>query len=286
MTDRQLPIFDDLLWPTLKVLEKQGGSASNQELSEYVASELDLSDEVLNVPHKDGPKSEVDYRAAWARTHLKFVGAVDNRSRGVWTITETGRRVRSEEELRDLVRQDRTKRNKEKRLQSLKPGSGIPDDSDALDEHDWTENLLAVVRRIAPDAFERLCQRVLRESGFTKVEVTGRAGDGGIDGAGVLRVNLISFHVRFQCKRYTGSVGAREIRDFRGAMVGRADKGLFITTGAFTKDAEREAVRDGAPAIDLINGIDLCDLLKNRGLGVNIQKIEVIKIEPDFFEGL
>ena len=106
-------------------------------------------------------------------------------------------------------------------------------------------SLLASIRRIPPDAFERLCQRVLRESGFIKVEVTGRSGDGGIDGAGVLRPNLLSLHVRFQCKRYSGSVGAPEIRDFRGAMVGRADKGLFMTTSGFTKDAQREAVRDG-----------------------------------------
>ena len=117
-----------------------------------------------------------------------------------------------------------------------------------------------------PDAFERLCRLVLRESGFSKVEVTGRSGDGGIDGAGVLRVNLISFRVRFQCKRYAGSVQVREIRDFRGAMVGRADKGLFMTTGGFTSGAAREAVRDGAPAIDLVDGVALCGLLKRLEL--------------------
>ena len=94
-----------------------------------------------------------------------------------------------------------------------------------------------------------------------------------------MRVNLISFHVRFQCKRYAGSVGASEIRDFRGAMVGRADKGLFITTGRFTRDAAREAVRDGAPAIDLIDGLDLCGLLMELELGV----ASVIRPQPEFF---
>jgi len=285
VTEQQLPTFEDLLWPTLKVLEKHGGSASIQELSEYVARELALSDEILDVRHQDGPKSEVDYRAAWARTHLKLIGAVDNTSRGVWTITEAGRSAESEDQVRDQVRQERAKRYQDKRNPgtTTKRSSG---DDDTLNEDDWRDALLAIVRRISPDAFERLCQRVLRESGFTKVVVTGRSGDGGIDGAGVLRVNLISFHVRFQCKRYTGSVGAPEIRDFRGAMVGRADKGLFITTGGFTKDAEREAVRDGAPAIDLIDGSDLCDLLKTRGLGVSTETVEVVRPKSEFFDML
>ena len=281
MTQRPIPTYEDLLWPTLKALEARGGSASIQELSEHVASDLELPDEVLETPHKDGPKSEVDYRAAWARSYLKFVNAVDNRSRGVWTITEIGRRIRTEGEVRELIRRYRIQRNQERRARNAKA-----DVEDATEEQDWQGALLNIVRRLGPDAFERLCQRVLRESGFIKVEVTGRSGDGGIDGAGVLRVNLISFHVRFQCKRYTGSVGAPEIRDFRGAMVGRADKGLFITTGGFTKEAEREAVRDGAPAIDLIDGIELCTLLRDLGLGVETETVEVIKPRSEFFEGL
>lgn len=139
-----------------------------------------------------------------------------------------------------------------------------------------------------PDAFERLCQRLLREHGFTQVEVTGRSGDGGIDGVGVLRVELISFRVVFQCKRYEGSVGAGQIRDFRGAMIGRADKGLFLTTGRFTASAKQEATRAGAPAIDLIDGSDLCDLLKKLDLGVQTKTIQVeeVSVDPTFFESI
>ena len=281
MTEQKLPTYEDLLWPTLRVLTKRGGSATIQELSEDVAHELALADAVLNVRHGDGPGSEVDYRAAWARTHLKWIRAVENPSRGVWTLTETGRRAQ-EAEVRDRVRQERAKRHQERR-RDPKPD---PVDPDASNERDWKDSLLAIVRQIPPDAFERLCQRVLRESGFVKVEVTGRTGDGGIDGAGVLRVNLLSFHVRFQCKRYSGAVGTREIRDFRGAMVGRADKGLFLTTGGFTKDAQQEAVRDGAPAIDLIDGRDLCDLLKDHELGVGTETVEVVRPRPEFFKGL
>ncbi len=134
-----------------------------------------------------------------------------------------------------------------------------------------------------PAAFERLCQRILKESGFIKVEVTGRSGDGGIDGIGVLRLNLLSFHVFFQCKRWKGSVGASAIRDFRGAMVGRADKGLVMTTGTFTTDARKEATRDGAPAIDLVDGETLCELLKNLKIGVSIRKVEHVRVEQEAF---
>jgi restriction system protein len=139
---------------------------------------------------------------------------------------------------------------------------------------------------LTPGAFERLSQRLLRESGFIKVEVRGKSGDGGIDGVGVLRVNLVSFQVYFQCKKWKGSVGAKEIRDFRGAMQGRADKGLFITTGHFTSQASDEATRDGATAIDLIDGDRLCDLLKEKGLGITTETIERVKIDTPWFEAI
>lgn len=283
MTAQEIPTYDDLLWPTLEVLKNSGGSASIQELSEQIPRHLALPDEVADIPHNDGPQTEVDYRLAWARTHLKWVDAIENTGRGVWTITPAGRAVPSEKDLRDLVRLERRRRQRAR--VKLAP-TVRSKHSETSTESDWQEDLLAILRDLEPDAFERLCQRVLRESGFTKVSVTGRAGDGGIDGSGVLRVNLISFHVRFQCKRYTGSVRASEIRDFRGAMVGRADKGLFMTTGRFTRDAAREAVRDGAPAIDLIDGVALCGLLKKLELGVRTELVESTRPQSGFFAEL
>jgi restriction system protein len=151
---------------------------------------------------------------------------------------------------------------------------------------EWQENLLELLSSIKPDAFERLCQRVLRESGFIKVQVTGKTGDGGIDGIGVLKINLLSFTVFFQCKRYKGSVGAGAIRDFRGAMMGRADKGLIITTGSFTTDARREATRDGATAIELVDGEELARLLKQHKLGVITEMVEQVTLLPEFFQQL
>ena len=253
---------------------------------------MELSDEILEISHKEnGTQSEIEYRCAWARTGLKKIGAVENTSRGVWTITKQGRQIQGENEVRNLNREWWKAYQAQKAKDFVAPPDSEPaDENDAenvdLDESAWREKLLNIIRSIEPDAFERLCQRVLRESDFTKVEVTGKSGDGGIDGAGVLRVNLLSFHVRFQCKRYKEAVGAGAIRDFRGAMVGRADKGLFITTGRFTREAKREAVRDGAPAIDLIDGFELCDLLKQFELGVTTELVERITPDEGFFSAL
>lgn len=151
------------------------------------------------------------------------------------------------------------------------------------DESVWDDELLSILLAIEPDGFERLAQRLLREAGFVKVEVRGKTGDGGIDGVGILRVNLVSFQVYFQCKRWANSVGAKEIRDFRGALQGRADKGLFITTSSFTKQALEEAIRDGAIAIDLIDGKRLCVLLKQYELGVATKQVEEVKIDTNWF---
>lgn len=140
---------------------------------------------------------------------------------------------------------------------------------------------------MSPGAFEHLCQRLLRESGFIEVEVTGGPSDGGIDGRGIIRLGgLIGFTVFFQCKRYTSNVGVSVIRDFRGAMQGRADKGLIITTANFTQEAQREATRDGAPPIDLINGELLLDKLKELELGINTRVVEVVEVDEDWFSAI
>jgi restriction system protein len=266
----------------LKALQSLGGSALISEIPEQIAKDLGLPDSMLDILHGDGPRSELAYRSAWARTYLRQIGAVENSSRGVWTITQSGKEITSNEQARDLVNQFRQNRPKSEN-KTTQAGQSRLLNPDSDDTDDWKQTLLQIIRAIEPGAFERLCQRVLREAGFQMVEVTGRSGDGGIDGTGLLRLNLLSFHVRFQCKRYSGTVGSREIRDFRGGLVGRADKGLFITTGRFSAEASREAVRDGATAIDLVDGDHLCDLLKQYGLGTSVETVERVHIEEEFF---
>ena len=276
-----LPSFESYFPPTVASLKARGGSMTIEEMEEAVAAAMQLTDELRAVPHGDGPRSQFDYELAWVRTYLKKVGVLENSERGVWRLTSAGSALTDEDLLAVPRRVREIERQRKAAAREAEPDIEAAEDPA---EVNWKDLLLAALLEMSPDAFERLCQRILRESGFTKVEVTGRSGDGGIDGTGVLRVNLLSFHVLFQSKRIRGTVGASIIRDFRGAMVGRADKGLVITTGSFTPEARREATRDGAPAIDLVDGDALCDLLKQLKLGVAVKQVEEIEINPAYFD--
>jgi restriction system protein len=285
-----VPSFDELMWPTLRALKAMGGSATNEELLNKIIELENVPPEVQAIQHTDHRQSKLNYNLAWAKTYLKKVGAIDNSSRGVWSITKDGEAL-TEVDVRLIPARVRKQIIEDRRTKGgADPENNLNDivseEQIEAGEPSWKDKLLDVLRAIQPDAFERLAQRILREAGFIKVEVTGRSGDGGIDGIGVLRVNLLSFQVLFQCKRYQSSVGAGAIRDFRGAMVGRSDKGLLITTGTFTSDAKREATRDGAPAIDLIDGDQLCDLLKELRPGVRTEMVEQMSVEPSWFQNL
>lgn len=277
-TKKDLPDFKTLMVGTMQAIKNLGGSGSNDEIVQEVIEVLGISEDVAAVPHQNDHRTYLEYRLFWVRTYLKKGGAIDNSQRGIWTITPDGRRM-TDDDLISIRRKVNSASGASRRNRPTV--SDETEDEDAAVE--WTDQLLDVLQQMPPDAFERLCQRLLREAGFVKVEVTGKSGDGGIDGIGVLRVRLVSFQVLFQCKRWKGSVGASTVRDFRGAMVGRADKGLIMTTGAFTADARREATRDGAPAIDLVDGDDLCGLLKELKIGVDVRLVEEITIDEAVF---
>ena len=125
--------------------------------------------------------------------------------------------------------------------------------------------------------------RLLREAGFERVHVTGRSNDGGIDGLGVLQVNdLMSFNVVFQCKKWEQPIPPKEIRDLRGAMNGRAEKGIFLTTSAFTINARAEAERPGAVPVELVDGEKLFEMFKKYELGLKPRT--VYDIDLPFFD--
>ena len=282
-----VPSYDVCMWPIIERLKAHGRSMTNEEMLDDVSAHMGLSDQVRGVPHGDTGQTEVEYRMAWARTYLKKIGAVENSARGVWRLTPLGAAL-TKAQVADAPRQVRQELAAQRAATLLADGG--QDLAGSLSSDDgagagleapqiWSERLLARLQKLDPAAFERLCQRLLREAGFTKVEVTGKSGDGGIDGTGVLRMNLLSFQVIFQCKRWQGSVGSSVVRDFRGAMVGRADKGLIITTGTFTAEARKEATRDGAPAIDLVDGEALCDLLREHRIGVRVEMVPQVTLD-------
>jgi restriction system protein len=276
-----VPPVSQLLWPGLVSVREHGDSVTIEEHDDAVADKLGLTDEQLSELRGDGPRTEFSYRMAWARTWLKGAGVLENSSRGVWVLTDRGRSVDSEE-LPELVK---SWRKKTREVRAARGESEEPEDVDDP-ATSWTDDLLERLSEISPEGFERLSQRLLREAGFINVEVLGKSGDGGIDGVGHYRMSLVSFPIYFQCKRYSGTVGPNHVRDFRGAMAGRGEKGLLTTTSSFTRDAQREASRDGAPPIELIDGERLAGLLKEHRLGVRVttETVEHVEVAGEFFD--
>jgi restriction system protein len=266
--------------PIIDILKELGGSAKPAEIIDKVIDELKISEKEQNEVNKNG-QSRVKNRIAWARFYLAKDGLLDSSRRGVWSLTDKGRNTKlTPEEVYILF----------KRVHALFENNegkdeveSIPDDAESIKIDSYKIELLQILQKLSADGFERICQRLLRESGFEQVVVTGRAGDGGIDGHGILQINpVVSFKVLFQCKRYSGSVSASQVRDFRGAMAGRADKGIIMTTGTFTSDARKEAVRDGVPPIELVEGEKLVKMFENCELGLIPRK--AFDIDEAFFK--
>ncbi|MDD5390696.1 MAG: restriction endonuclease [Gallionellaceae bacterium] len=270
--------------PLLDALRGLGGSGTPDEVVEQIAQDLALADEIQN---ELLPSGESRYRnqVAWARFYLVREGFIDSSKRGVWSLTERGRStsltpVESREIFLKWVRvfqeQRRAKANiKEPIAEQVAEGTGTT-------SNDYRNDIVDLLLNLPPAGFERLAQRLLREAGFVQVVVTGSSGDEGIDGYGTLQINpLVSFKVLFQCKRYRKSVSPSHVRDFRGAMAGRADKGIIITTGTFTAEARREASRDGVPPIELIDGEKLVDMLEHLELG--LRPVTAYEIDEQFF---
>lgn len=291
-----LPTRSELCWATIQAMRRMPLPASNQAIDNAVADLLRLSDDQRNVMHGDGPQSEVAYCIAWARTYLKVAGAIDRVRQAFWTVTPEGHEITAETIKRrvdEYIRKQRERRKLKNKQngETEKPGLGPKPGwwSEPEPEPDWQSDLLNRLRKISPQAFEHLAAALLSVAGFDDVEVIGRSGDGGIDGIGIYRPSgLISFRTAFQCKRYQDSVGPGAVRDFRGSFVGRSDRGIIITTGSFSAAARGEAIRDGAHPVDLVDGEQLCELLKEYKLGVKVTErtVEDIDIDDAYFERL
>jgi restriction system protein len=285
------PKFISMFGPVLKAVRELGGSARPQEVYERVAETLGLSDDARSSTTPSGvPRHE--NQMAWARFYLVRAGLLDSSKRGVWMLTEKGRAIddltpaQSLELFRAVRGAFAEEAERAKRDGDGRSGDEVPapdDGSTPSTPADYRAQVIEMLQKLVPSGFERFCQRLLREAGFQNVVVTGRAGDGGIDGVGILQVNaLVSFKVLFQCKRYRDTVSPSQVRDFRGAMMGRADKGIILTTGGFTAEAKREAVRDGVPPIELVDGEKLVSMLEDLEMG--LVPVRAFRVDGAFFE--
>jgi restriction system protein len=276
--------FTKWLGPLLNALRDLGGSGRPKEVTEKIAKNLNINDNVLEEIMKSGTPRFAN-QVAWARQYLVWEGLLEENTRGVWTLTENGRNTNlTDEQSRQIFLKwveihQKARKNKSK--------SEIINEQEEVEpeniEHTYTPTLLEVLQSVTPKGFENICKRLLREHGFENVEVTGGSHDGGIDGYGTLELNpFVSIKVLFQCKRYKGTVSRAQVGDFRNAMLGRAEKGIILTTGTFSEDAKREASRDGAPPVELIDGQKLVQLFEERELGLKPKTI--YEIDMKFFE--
>lgn len=280
MSEVRVPDHADLMYPTLAAIDQFGGSATNRQLEERVPRILGITDRQMAVIYRG--KSKVFYLMQWARTYLGWVGAIDNPARGVWSLTPEGYKF-----LRmDPGDADRQLRQKEQEIRDAAKGTGKKTKGvSGTKSGDWRSNLLTILEEMEPVVYEKLMLKLLGELGFDDLERTRWMKDGEVEGVGKMSVPKLSVYI--QCKRYTAAVGPGAIRRFRTAMAGRGDRGLFITTGFFSDEAHTEAARM-TPDIDLVDGAQLCDLLKKHRLGVAAEErvVEDVTLDEDFFTDL
>lgn len=276
------PAFIQYMKPIVESLKKLDGSGNASEVLDMVIEKLNISEEELEITTKTGiPRTK--NRIHWARMYLVKAGLIDSSQHGVWTLTEEGFKTKIESHSDSYQIYKKAKQKFDELKKTKEEDSTIDNEDEGGYGSSYQEDLLKILQNLPPEGFERICQRLLRVSGFKKVIVTGKSGDGGIDGEGILEINpLISFKVLFQSKRYQGSVSPSQVRDFRGAMSGRADKGIILTTGRFTQDAKKEAVRDGAPPIELVDGEGIVELFEKNNLGLKPKM--TFEIDEEFFE--
>lgn len=280
------PTYAELIEPVFSAMKELGGSATNDEIRDKIIAMLNLSDDVVDEPHGGlvSQQTELEYQLGWARTYLKKYGAIENTKRGVWVITTDFADIASVD-CKEVIKTVLKKRSSASLVETFENDNNPENDGIEPPEElePWRTQIAEILHTMDPFAFERLSQLLLRECGFSQVTVTKKTGDGGIDGTGKLRINgIFSFNVAFQCKRFVGSVSAGDIRDFRRSLTTDIEKGVFITTGSFTKAAREEASNAGKQQIDLIDGEEFINKLIEYRLG--IREKTIFEVDEEFFK--
>ncbi len=273
--------------PLVDVLKESGGAGATAEIIDSVINKMNIPEAELEETLKSGAL-KVRNQIQFARLYLVKSEFIDSSTRGLWKLTEKGFESKlTEEKVYKLFKKVQKTLADNRKNQDDEKSNKYNDDSEydnqeILDESHQTV-VLNILKKLTPKGFELICKRLLTEIGIENVQITGGTNDHGIDGTGVIRINdVVSFTVIFQCKRFKETVSPSYIRDFRGTMQGRADKGIFLTTGRFTSESKNEAKRDGVPPIELIDGEKLVSLFEKYELGMKPKLI--YDVIPDFFD--
>ncbi len=291
--------YPKIMLAAVKSLKSLGGTGKIQEIDDRVIENELIDDDEQAEMAPNRSMTKLSYRLLWARSYLKKDNFVENSKNGVWVLTAKGYKIETLEDTETIlsdVRKEIAQKKRDKEQQKTSPDDieenlsvddELPDESTSLDNNQ-KDALLKILRGMDGYAFERFCQHLLRELGFSKVSGNEKKGaDGGIDGTGILRLNLVSFKVSFQCKCWTDKpISAPEIQKFRGALDTNVDKALFITTSTFTKNAKDEAINQhGRFVIDLIDSDRLYELVRDNELGVESETVKQIKnIDTKWFD--
>ena len=275
------PQFFNYSIPIIEVLKENGGTGNASEVIDEVIERMKIPEDIISETNASG-QSTIKNRIQWARFYLVKAGLIDSEKRGEWRLTQQGFEAKlTADTLYNLFREVHKayegipKKRKKKNEDQI--------DEEVVEDEEHSVVLLNILKNLKPEGFEKISKRLLTEIQIHDIVITGRSGDQGIDGIGVIKFNdVVNFNIVFQCKRYKEVVSPHHVRDFRGAMQGRADKGLIITTGRFTAEAKKEATRDGVPPIELIDGERLVSLFEKHALG--LKPVTVYEIVPEFFK--
>ena len=280
------PDFLKFIKPVLLTLQENGGAGATSSIIEQIIERMGITDAELEETTSNG-QSRIRNQIQWARFYLFKAGLVDNAQKGIWRLTNEGLETKmNDDDVYTLFKgvQESVKKSPTTNVSKVDKKEETKFEETSTEDEEHATGLLNIIQNLSPGGFEKICKRLLTEIGINDIMITGGAGDQGIDGRGIVKLNdVVSLNIVFQCKRYKETVSPHHVRDFRGAMQGRGEKGLIITTGRFTKEAKSEANRDGVTPIELIDGDRLVELFEKYQLG--LKSVTVFEIEHEFFKG-
>lgn len=304
-----VPKYNEFFSPVLRALET-GEIKHVSEIRKFALDYLNVSEEDRKAMLPSNTQRLADNRVNWSITYLRKANLIERVARGKYKVTNTGLRVLHEKkdhvELKDLYQFDSFRQfintdtmSEEKKdlsqpsvLEDLQEGTPQDNLNASMEQinKELSANLLSEIMERSPAFFEKMVVQLLLKMGYgSALEdgfVTGCSGDEGIDG--IIREDKLGFSsIYIQAKRWAEdkAIGRPEIQKFVGALAGQgAQKGLFITTGTFTKEARSFVEKQLSTKVVLVDGEKLTKLMIEYNLGVSVETVYTIKkIDTDFF---